>query len=118
MDRPTFVVVGGGPNVQRSAEEKAGSSCSAQLVTCGAKSGLSEYPGGDQLGGGGQVTLTVDGKPVGTGKVETTMPFRYSVSANQDIGTDRGSPVTYEYEKPLNFEGEMEQVVVELTGGN
>ncbi|KAA5544350.1 sulfatase-like hydrolase/transferase [Roseiconus nitratireducens] len=73
-----------------------------------------EYQGGDKLGGSGTATLTVDGKPVGSGAIEKTTPFKYSVSEYQDIGTDTGTPVTYDYQTPLNFEGELREVVVEL----
>jgi arylsulfatase len=75
-----------------------------------------DYQGGDKLGGSGKVTLTVDGKAVGSGMVDRTTPFKYSVSENQDIGADTGTPVTYDYQTPLGFEGELRGVIVELTG--
>ena len=54
------------------------------------------YDGGDQMGGAGTVTLSVDGTEVGSGKIEKTTPFKYSLSENQDIGSDTGTPVTYD----------------------
>ncbi len=72
------------------------------------------YEGGDQMGGGGTVTLSVDGNQVGTGKVDRTTPFKFSLSENQDIGTDTGTPVTYDYTTPFDFDGELEEVVVDL----
>jgi|TARA_R110000850_G_scaffold215654_3_gene341267 hypothetical protein len=36
--------------------------------------------------------------------------MKYSLSENQDIGT----PVTYDYQTPLNFEGKLKEVVVKL----
>ncbi|TWU19936.1 hypothetical protein [Allorhodopirellula heiligendammensis] len=62
-----------------------------------------EYLGGDKLGGSGTVKLTVDGRPVGSGAIDKTTPFKYSVSEYQDIGSDTGTPVTYDYQTPLNF---------------
>lgn len=73
------------------------------------------YNGGDgEIAKGGTITLLVDGKQVGTGTVERTTPMKYSLSENQDIGTDTGTPVTYDYRAPFDFEGELGQVVVAL----
>ncbi|WP_216665537.1 arylsulfatase [Pseudoruegeria sp. HB172150] len=74
------------------------------------------YDGGDETGGGGTVTLSVNGETVGTGTVERTTPFKYSLSENQDIGSDTGTPVTYDYTAPFVFEGTLETVVVDLQG--
>jgi arylsulfatase len=72
------------------------------------------YEGGEKAGQGGTVTLSVDGKQVGEGKIERTTPFKYSLSENQDIGSDTGTPVTYDYQTPFEFGGKLEEVVVEL----
>ncbi|MNP51519.1 hypothetical protein D3C76_1458440 [compost metagenome] len=72
------------------------------------------YEGGKETGKGGTVTLTVDGKEVGSGKIARTTPFKYSLSENQDIGSDSGTPVTYDYTPPFPFQGTLEEVVVEL----
>lgn len=72
------------------------------------------YEGGIDLGKGGTLTLSVDGATVGTGPVARTIPFKYSLSENQDIGTDTGTPVTYDYQTPFDFEGTLQQVAVEL----
>jgi arylsulfatase A-like enzyme len=72
------------------------------------------YEGGKETGKGGTVTLSVDGKQVGSGKIAKTSPFKYSLSENQDIGSDTGTPVTYDYKPPFNFEGTLGEVVVEL----
>lgn len=73
------------------------------------------YDGGKAPGKGGSLTLSVDGKTVGSGKIERTTPFKYSLSENQDIGSDTGTPVTYDYTPPFTFEGTLGQVVVDLT---
>jgi len=72
------------------------------------------YEGGDDMGGPGKVTLSVDGKPVGSGEIAKTTPFKYSLSENQDVGSDTGTPVTYDYRPPYDFQGKLEKVVVDL----
>ena len=72
------------------------------------------YEGGDEAGKGGTLTLSVDGTEVGSGTIEQTTPFKYSLSENQDIGRDTGTPVVYDYQAPFAFEGTIEEVVVEL----
>lgn len=72
------------------------------------------YEGGKEAGKGGEVKLSVDGKSVAAGKIEKTTPFKYSLSENQDIGSDTGTPVTYDYNTPFTFEGTLHEVVVEL----
>lgn len=74
-----------------------------------------KYEGGKDVGKGGSVTLQVDGKKVGSGKIDRTTPMKYSLSENQDIGTDTGTPITYEYQTPFDFEGELHEVTVELS---
>lgn len=74
------------------------------------------YEGGEnEIGKGGTITLSVDGQQVGTGKVERTTPMKYSLSENQDIGTDTGTPVTYDYREHFDFQGTLGEVVVSLT---
>jgi hypothetical protein len=69
------------------------------------------YEGGDQMGKGGTVTLSVDGSEVGSGTIPKTVPFKYSLSENQDVGTDTGTPVTYDYTPPFDFQGTLEEAV-------
>jgi hypothetical protein len=71
------------------------------------------YEAGQDTGKGGIVTLLVDGQQVGTGSTKRT-PFKYSMSEDQDIGTDTGTPVTYDYTPPFDFEGTLGEVIVEL----
>lgn len=65
-------------------------------------------------GKSGTITLSVDGRTVGSGKVQQTTLFRYSLSENQDIGKDTGTPVVYDYQEPFVFQGQLDEVVVEL----
>jgi arylsulfatase len=54
------------------------------------------YAGGG-LGKGGDVTLYVDGKKVGEGKVPMTLPMIFSCDDGCDVGEDTGSPVSEDY---------------------
>ncbi|MFV0454520.1 MAG: LamG-like jellyroll fold domain-containing protein [Pseudomonas sp.] len=72
-----------------------------------------DYEGGNEMGKSGTVTLSVDGTTVGQGKIVKTTPFKYSLSENQDIGSDTGTPVTYDYKPPFDFQGTLKEVVVE-----
>lgn len=69
---------------------------------------------GEGLGKGGQVTLFVNGKPVGTGRVEQTEAARFSADETFDIGRDTGSPVSADYRSPFPFTGTLKKVVIEL----
>ncbi|MBK5568626.1 hypothetical protein [Ensifer sp. SSB1] len=72
------------------------------------------YDGAKEYGKGGTLKLLVDGKEAASGKIEKTTPFKYSLSENQDIGSDTGTPVTYDYTTPSKFEGALKEVKVEL----
>jgi arylsulfatase len=72
------------------------------------------YEGGKEMGKAGTVTLSVDGRRVGSGKIEKTTPFKYSLDETQDIGRDNGTPVIYTYEPPFVFQGSIRNVIVEL----
>jgi arylsulfatase len=54
------------------------------------------YDGGG-LAKGGQVTLYVDGQPVGAGPVGATQPLIFSADETLDIGNETGSTVTPDY---------------------
>jgi hypothetical protein len=70
------------------------------------------YDGGG-LAGGGDVTLYVDAKPVGTGRVEQTELLLFSADETCDIGTETGSPVTSDY-KRREFNGEVNWVEIDI----
>ncbi len=59
------------------------------------------------------VKLYVNGKQTGEGRVERTVPFRYSVEPF-DVGMDNVSAVSEEYKPPFPFKGRIEQVKIEL----
>src|SRR5260221_5131280 len=54
------------------------------------------YAGGG-LGKGGTVSLFVDGKKVGEGKVGATEPMLFSADDGCDVGVDTGAPVSPDY---------------------
>jgi hypothetical protein len=72
-----------------------------------------KYDGGG-MGKGGTITLFANGKKIGTGRVEKTAGFKYSLYEGQDIGEDSGSPVDSTYTPPFKFTGKIEKVTVEL----
>jgi arylsulfatase A-like enzyme len=55
-----------------------------------------KYAGGG-LGKGGDVTLFLDGKKVGEGKVAATAPMVFSADDGCDVGEDTGAPVSPDY---------------------
>jgi arylsulfatase len=65
---------------------------------------------------GGEVTLLVDGKPVGGGRMDHTVPIRFSAYAGMDVGRDNGGVVDLGYEdrKPFAFTGTIKKVVFDV----
>jgi arylsulfatase len=74
------------------------------------------YDGGG-LAKGGTVTLFIDGKPVGEGRVERTVPAVFSADETSDVGIKRGSPITPEMPPEKSaFNGTVDAVVIETSG--
>src|SRR4030095_3974215 len=72
------------------------------------------YDGGG-IGKGGAVTLLVDGKAVGQGRVERTHRFLFSMDETLDIGGDAGEPVSEDYGPKDNaFNGNVQWVQVDV----
>ena len=69
---------------------------------------------GNEMGKGGKVTLTANGKVIGSGEIAKTAPFRYSLSEGQDIGRDEGTPVDNSYQPPFPFTGKILALTVDL----
>jgi arylsulfatase len=65
---------------------------------------------------GGEVTLFIDDRPVGKGRMDHTVPVRFSGYAGMDVGRDNGGVVdpSYEREKPFAFTGTVKKVVFDL----
>ncbi|MDB4962842.1 MAG: atsD [Myxococcales bacterium] len=71
-----------------------------------------KYDGGG-IGKGGTVTLYLDGKPIGSGRVDQTEPFIFSADETLDIGHETGSPVTKDYER-RRFNGKVKWVEIDV----
>lgn len=74
------------------------------------------YDGGG-LGKGGTVTLSVDGSPVGEGRVEATVPMAFSADETANLGIDHGSPVSDDYTPETSrFTGTVDWVRIDVGG--
>ena len=72
------------------------------------------YAGGG-LGKGGTVTLYVDGKKVGEGKVAATAAMIFSADDGCDVGQDTGAPVSPDYGPRGNaFTGRVKGVQIAI----
>ena len=76
------------------------------------------YDGGG-LAKGGSVTLLIDGKAVGEGRVERTVPAVFSADETSDVGVKHGSPITADMPPEKSaFNGTVDVVVIETSGEN
>jgi arylsulfatase len=66
------------------------------------------------LATGGKTRLFVNGKPVADGRLEHTVPMRFSGYACMDIGRDNRAPVSPTYESPFSFTGAINTVTFDL----
>jgi hypothetical protein len=73
------------------------------------------YDGGG-IGKGGDGTLTVDGKKVAEGRIDKTVPLRFSLDESFDVGQDTGTPMIDEYDAkmPFAFTGTLHKVEFKL----
>jgi arylsulfatase len=71
------------------------------------------YDGGG-IGRGGMGTISVDGAQVAQGRIEKTVPIRFSLDETFDVGEDTGTPVNLSYDVPFKFTGTIERVVINL----
>jgi arylsulfatase len=71
------------------------------------------YDGGG-LAKGGIVTIFVNGKQVGSGRVEKTEPNIFSADEGTDVGLDEGTAVSRNYSIPFKFTGTIHKVTVDL----
>ena len=58
------------------------------------------------------VTLTVNGKQVGQGRIERSVPAAHTASETFDVGADLGSPVALDYfdKAPFRFNGKIKKI--------
>ena len=72
------------------------------------------YDGGG-LGKGGNVTLYYDGKKVGEGRVDHTVPMAFSADETTDVGRDTGTPVSKDYTTATSyFSGKVNWVQIDV----
>ena len=72
------------------------------------------YDGGG-IAKGGTVSIYLDGKKIGEGRVDQTEPFVFSADETTDIGYEAGSPVSEDYGPSGNeFSGEVNWVEIDL----
>jgi hypothetical protein len=72
-----------------------------------------KYDGGG-IAKGGTVTLYVDGKKTGEGRVDQTEPMIFSADETLDVGNEFGSPVTPDYPAAKKFNGEVNWVEIDV----
>jgi arylsulfatase len=74
-----------------------------------------QYDGGGR-GKGGTGALLVDGRQVAKGRIERTVPNRFSLDETFDVGLDTGTPVVEDYtgQMPFKFSGKLVRVTIEL----
>jgi arylsulfatase len=65
---------------------------------------------------GGEVSLFVNGERVGGGRMDTTVPFRFSGYAGMDVGCDNGLPVDRSYAalSPFPFNGTIRKLTFDI----
>jgi arylsulfatase A-like enzyme len=72
------------------------------------------YDGGG-LGKGATATLFLDGKKVGEGRVDATVPMLFSADETTDVGSDGGTPVTDDLgPRETEFSGRVRWVQIDI----
>jgi hypothetical protein len=72
------------------------------------------YDGGG-LAKGGNVILYYDGKKVGEGRIDRTVPMGFSADETTDVGRDTGTPVSSDYTRHTSvFNGKVNWVQIDL----
>ena len=76
-----------------------------------------KYDGGG-VGKGGTVTMFVNDKKVGEGRVDKTILGRFSADETFDTGLDTGSPVSNLYQSPFKFTGILNKIEINIAPAN
>jgi arylsulfatase A-like enzyme len=63
-----------------------------------------------------QITLLVDGTPVGRGDLPVTIPFSLGLAAGVAVGHDPGSPALPDYKPPFAYPGRIRRAMVDVSG--
>ena len=72
-----------------------------------------KYDGGG-AGKGGTVTMFLNDKKVGEGRVDKTIQARFSADETFDTGLDTGSPVSDLYQSPFKFTGTLNKLEIDI----
>ena len=75
-----------------------------------------KYDGG--LGKGGTVTMFINDKKVGEGRLDQTIFGRFSADETFDTGLDTGSPVSSLYQSPFTFTGTLNKIEIDIAPTN
>ncbi len=67
-----------------------------------------------ELGSGGTVRLSIDDRPVASGRLPQTVPYRYSYAETFNVGRDSGTPVSSRYSGPFEYSGQLQRVEVSI----
>jgi arylsulfatase len=67
-------------------------------------------------GAPGRAQLYVDGKLAGSGELPVTIPLLLGLTDGLSCGRTPGAPVSPDFESPFAFTGELEKVVVDVSG--
>ena len=68
----------------------------------------------DEPGAGATVTLFADDAKIGEGRIERSIPNRFTLDETMDVGFDTGTPVVDDYELPFGFTGRLDAVTIKL----
>jgi hypothetical protein len=69
---------------------------------------------GNGLGKGANITLYIDGKKSGEGRLDATIPFTFGSEDRSEVGRNPGSPVIPDdYQAGSTFNGRVNWIVVE-----
>lgn len=66
------------------------------------------------FGPGGLVTLSLDGAPIGSGQLTSTVPWTMSYVEGLNVGLDTGAPVSEDYQVPFALTGTLHRVELHL----
>lgn len=91
---------------------------SSQVLTPGAHHVTVDfaYDGGG-IGKGGAVTMSIDGKQVGSGRVPRTFGVLLVSEGGATIGRDYGTTLSDDYASPFIYPGTINKVTIDLQGG-
>ncbi len=71
------------------------------------------YDGG-RPGAGGVAKISVSGTTLAEGRIGRTQPFAFSGDEGADIGEDRATPVSEDYQVPATFTGTIRKITIEV----